>query len=56
MLKENLKRLKHRLKEWNKEQFGDTFKKFKKIEGELNQFEESTINRQLSPQEFLKRN
>lgn len=56
VLKENLKRLKHRLKEWNKEQFGDTFKKFKKIEGELNQFEESTINRQFSPQEVLKRN
>ena len=56
MLKEKLKRLKQRLKEWNKEQFGDTFKKFKKVEGELNQFEESTINKQLSPQEVLKRN
>ena len=56
MLKEKLKRLKHRLKEWNKEQFGDTFKKFKKMEGELNQFEESTINKQLSLLEVLKRN
>lgn len=39
MLKEKLKSLKARLKTWNRDQYGDTFKKYKKIEGELNQLE-----------------
>jgi len=39
VLKEKLKSLKARLKTWNRDQYGDTFKKYKKIEGELNQLE-----------------
>ena len=53
MLKEKIKRLKARLKIWNRDHFGDTFKKYKKIEEELNKMEESTIDRHLSPQEVL---
>jgi len=48
-------KLKQRMKIWNKEQFGDTFKKVKKIEFELNKLEEDTIQRQLSFQEDMKR-
>jgi len=33
------------------EQFGDTFKKVKRIEADLNKLEEDTIHRQLSSQE-----
>lgn len=44
MLKEKIKRLKQRLKQWNREQFGDTFKKFKKIEEELNKLETQVID------------
>ena len=54
-VKEKIKRLKERLKVWNREQFGDTFKKYKKIEEDLNKLEENTIDRQLSPQEMLSR-
>jgi len=43
------------LKAWNREHFGDTFKKYKKIEEDLNKLEEKTIDRQLSPQEMLSR-
>ena len=43
------------MKIWNKEQFGDTFKKVKKIEFELNKLEEDTIQRQLSQQKEQKR-
>lgn len=51
VLKEKLKRLKRRLQIWNKEEFGDTYKKYKQIQGELNRLEEQTIDRFLSPQE-----
>ena len=51
MLKEKIKRLKAKLKIWNRDHFGDTFKKYKKIEEELNKMEESTIDSHLSPQE-----
>lgn len=51
MLKEKIKGLKERLKTWNRDQYGDTLKKYKKIEVELNQLEVSTIDRQLSPQD-----
>ena len=34
----------------NKEHFGDTFKKLKKIEADLNKLEADIIDRQLSPQ------
>lgn len=44
VLKEKIKRLKQRLKQWNREQFGDTFKKFKKIEEELNKLETQVID------------
>ena len=53
MLKEKIKRLKERLKIWNRDRYGDTFKRYKKIEDELNKMEVSTIDRQLSPQELL---
>ena len=55
MLKEKIKRLKGRLKVWNKEHFGDTSKKLKKIKADLNKLEVDTIDRQLSPQELLTR-
>ena len=55
MLKEKIKRLKGRLKVWNKEHFGDTSKKLKKIETDLNKLEADTIDRQLSSQELLTR-
>ena len=50
MLKEKIKRLKVRLKVWNKEQFGDTFKKLRSIEAEMNKLESNTNDRQLSTQ------
>ena len=40
---------------WNKEQFGNTFKKFKKVEEELNKLEIDTTNRHLTPHEVLTR-
>jgi len=43
------------LKRWNREHFGDTFTKVKRIESELNKLEEDTIQRQLSQVEELKR-
>lgn len=43
------------MKAWNREHFSDTFKKYKKIEEDLNKLEEKTIDRQLSPQEMLSR-
>ena len=49
VLKEKIKRLKEKLKLWNREQYGDTFQKYKKIEKELNNLEVSTSDRQLSP-------
>ena len=55
VLKEKFKRLKQRMKTWNKEKYGDTFTKFKKIELELNKLEEDTIHTQLSSQEETKR-
>jgi len=53
VLKEKIKKLKERLKTWNKDQFRDTFKKYKKIEGELNQLEVNLANRQLSLQQMI---
>ena len=55
MLKEKIKRLKRRLNEWNKEHFGDTFKKFKQIQEDLSRLEETTIDRHLSPEEVSSR-
>ena len=55
ILKEKIKKLKHNLKRWNREHFGDTFTKVKRIESELNKLEEDTIQRQLSQQKEQKR-
>ena len=55
MLKEKIKRLKQRLKLWNKEQFGDTFKKVQDIEAKLNKLEDDTTDRQLTSQEITNR-
>ena len=55
VLKEKIKCLKERLKIWNKEQFGDTLKKFQNIEDDLNKLEELTSDRHLSPQELMTR-
>jgi len=53
VLKEKIKLLKERLKVWNREHFGDTSKKVKKIEADLNKLEEDTSDRQLFSQEVL---
>ena len=45
VLKEKIKRLKSRLKVWNKEQYGDTFKKVKQLQEELNKLEQVTMDR-----------
>jgi len=55
VLKEKIKSLKQRLKVWNKEQFGDTFQKFKKVEEELNKLEHDTADRHLTHQEMVSR-
>ena len=55
VLKEKIKCLKERIKLWNKEQNGDTFKKFQKIEAELNKLENDIAKRQMTPQESLNR-
>ena len=55
ILKEKFKKLKHSLKRWNREHYGDTFTKVKRIESELNKLEEDTIQRQLSQLEEQKR-
>ena len=54
-LKEKIKHLKERLKLWNKEQFGDTFKRVQNIEAELNKLKNDTVDRQLTPRENMKR-
>ena len=45
VLKEKIKALKNRLKVWNREQFEDTFKKYTKIQEELNKMEADTVDR-----------
>ena len=54
VLKEKIKTLKQVLKKWNKDHFGDTFKRVKRIEEELNKLEEETSHRQLSIQEGMR--
>lgn len=44
VLKEKIKRLKERMKLWNKEQFGDTLINMQKIEAELNKLENDTAD------------
>ena len=48
-LKEKIKCLKERLKSWNKEQFGDTFKRVQQLEAELNKLESEVVDRQMTP-------
>ena len=55
ILKEKIKNLKNSLKRWNRDQFGDTFTRVKKIESELNKLEEDTSQRELSQHEIQKR-
>ena len=55
VLKEKIKSLKQKLKAWNKEQFGNTFKRYKKIEEELNKLETNTGDRHLTPNEMMTR-
>ena len=52
MLKEKIKGLKRRLKEWNKTQFGDIQQKLRRIEMELNKLEKEGDDRQLNEQEI----
>jgi len=51
VLKEKIKALKQKIKVWNKDQYVDTFSKFKKIEEELNKLEEISADRQLEDNE-----
>ena len=55
VLKEKIKRLKGRLKIWNKEEYGDTFKKVQQLEVELNKLEEDTLHRQMTDLEISRR-
>jgi len=50
-LKKKIKRLKQRIKVWNKDHYGDTFKKYKKIEEQLNKLEADIDDRHLAPHE-----
>lgn len=43
------------MKQWNKQQFGDTLKKVQQIEYDLNKLEAGSNDRQLSPQELAAR-
>lgn len=54
-MKEKIKKLKERMKQWNKQQFGDTLKKVQQIEYDLNKLEAGSNDRQLSPQELAAR-
>lgn len=55
MLKQKFKALKDKVKVWNKEQFGDTYSKYKKIEEDLNKMEEETGDRLLNHHELVVR-
>ena len=50
---EKIKSLKDRIKVWNKDQFGDTLRKYKRIEEDLNKMEEESDDRQLTDQQLL---
>ena len=55
VLKQKIKTLKDKIKVWNREQFGNTFKKYKKIEDDLNKLEEESDDRQLDHNELIVR-
>ncbi|KAL5137828.1 hypothetical protein HKD37_10G028135 [Glycine soja] len=55
VLKEKIKRLKCILKIWNKEEYGDSFKKVQHLEVELNKLEEDTLHRQMTDLEISRR-
>ena len=52
-LKEKIKKLKERMKLWNREQFGDTLKKVQRIEADLDKLEDASTNRHLSSLELM---
>jgi len=52
VLKEKIKRIKLRLKAWNKDQFEDTQKMLRSIEMELNKLKMEGDERQLNDQEL----
>ena len=47
--------MKCRLKIWNKEEYGDSFKKVQQLEVELNKLEEDTLHRQMTDLEISRR-
>lgn len=51
VLKEKFKKLKQRLKDWNKNQFGDAQQELKKVEAELNNLEKEGDGRQLNEED-----
>lgn len=53
VLKNKLKALKQKIKEWNKDHFGDTFSRFKRLEEELNKIEEESADRPLDDNERI---
>jgi len=55
VLKEKINALKVKIREWNKEHYGDTFEKYKKIEEELNKLEDTTTDRHLTHHEMMTR-
>lgn len=55
VLKNKIKALKQKIKTWNKDKFGDTFSRFKKIEEDLNKLEEESADRQLDDNERIPR-
>ena len=52
VLKEKIKRLKQRLKVWNKSQFGDMQQKIRRIEMEMNKLEIEGEDRQFNEVEI----
>ena len=53
MLKQKIKSLKDRLKVWNRDQFGDALRKYKRIEEDLNKMEEESVVSQKQMQQDL---
>ena len=53
VLKNKIKALKQKIKVWNKDHFGDTLSRFKRIEEELNKLEEESADRPLDDNERI---
>ncbi|KAL2958343.1 hypothetical protein AAZX31_18G203500 [Glycine max] len=54
-LKEKIKRLKVTMKQWNKQNFGDTANRVQQLESALNSLEINSNDRQLTPSELVAR-